>query len=83
MDEKIMLSRNDNHRLQLLTPNLPETGAKSRVETQIRVTLDLAQTTAPFARVGSWKWLRLPTGTATKKRTRKEGKIGAYCLLWR
>ncbi|KZV69939.1 hypothetical protein PENSPDRAFT_752984 [Peniophora sp. CONT] len=67
--------RNQCSALQLLTPNLPESGAKSRVETQIRVTLDLAQPTAPFARVGSWKWLRLPTGTATKKRTRKEGKI--------
>jgi len=32
-----------------------------------------------YDRVGTWKWLKLPRGTSTKKRTRKEGKIGA-CL---
>ncbi|RXW21631.1 hypothetical protein EST38_g4228 [Candolleomyces aberdarensis] len=28
-----------------------------------------------YDRVGTWKWLKLPHGTATKKRTRKQGKI--------
>lgn len=61
-------------------PSIPEGGTKSRVETQIRVTVDLADpssSTDPFKydRVGAWKWLRLPQGSATKKRTRKQGKI--------
>ncbi|KAH9992615.1 hypothetical protein BJV77DRAFT_1060383 [Russula vinacea] len=62
--------------------NIPEGGTKSRVETQVRVTVDLAHASATegdhpsqYDRVGSWKWLRLPKGTAMKKRTRKEGKI--------
>jgi hypothetical protein len=63
-------------------PSIPEGGTKSRVETQVRVTVDLADSSSssdPFKydRVGSWKWLKLPHGTATKKRTRKQGKIGA------
>lgn len=62
-------------------PSIPEGGTKSRVETQVRVTVDLADASSssdPFKydRVGSWKWLKLPPGTATKKRTRKQGKIG-------
>lgn len=62
-------------------PSIPEGGTKSRVETQIRVTIDLADSSSssdPFKynRVGSWKWLKLPPGTTTKKRTRKQGKIG-------
>ena len=66
-----------------MIPSIPEGGTKSRVETQVRVTVDLAYASAAageqlsqYDRVGSWKWLRLPKGTATKKRTRKEGKIG-------
>ncbi|KAH9979166.1 hypothetical protein BJV74DRAFT_879418 [Russula compacta] len=62
--------------------NIPEGGTKSRVETQVRVTVDLTYASATagdlpsqYDRVGSWKWLRLPKGTSTKKRTRKEGKI--------
>lgn len=57
-------------------------GTKSRVETQVRVTLDLAFTSGTssdpshYDRIGSWKWLKLPKGTATRKRSRKEGKIG-------
>lgn len=62
-------------------PSLPESGAKSRVETQIRLTVDLAHASSSgeplkYDKVGSWKWLRLPKGTTTKKRTRKEGKVG-------
>lgn len=63
-------------------PSLPESGTKSRVETQIRLTVDLAHASSssgePFKydKVGSWKYLRLPKGTTTKKRTRKEGKVG-------
>ena len=68
-----------------MIPSIPEGGTKSRVETQVRVTVDLAYASATagelpsqYDRVGSWKWLRLPKGTATKKRTRKEGKIGPF-----
>ncbi|KAH9176358.1 hypothetical protein EDB89DRAFT_1940657 [Lactarius sanguifluus] len=68
--------------LAIMIPSIPEGGTKSRVETQVRVTVDLAYASATageqpsqYDRVGSWKWLRLPKGTATKKRTRKEGKI--------
>lgn len=63
-------------------PSIPEGGTKSRVETQVRLTVDLAHASASsgeplkYDRVGSWKWLRLPKGTSTKRRTRKEGKIG-------
>jgi hypothetical protein len=65
-----------------MVPSIPEGGTKSRVETQIRVVVDLADTNSlsgdplKYDRVGSWKWLKLPLGTATKKRTRKQGKIG-------
>ena len=71
--------------LSIMIPSIPEGGTKSRVETQVRVTVDLAYASATlgelpsqYDRVGSWKWLRLPKGTATKKRTRKEGKIGPF-----
>ncbi|CAK5265666.1 unnamed protein product [Mycena citricolor] len=68
------------YNLALMFPSLPEGGAKSRVETQIRVTVDLADFSSSadpskYNRVGSWKWLQLPRGTATKRRTRKQGKI--------
>lgn len=64
-----------------MVPSIPECGTKSRVETQVRVTVDLADTSSSsdpykYDRVGSWQWLKLPPGTATKKRTRKQGKIG-------
>ncbi|KAI0665918.1 hypothetical protein C8Q78DRAFT_1083487 [Trametes maxima] len=71
--------------LPILFPSLPEGGTKSRVETQIRLTVDLAHASSSsgeslkYDKVGSWKWLRLPKGTATKKRTRKEGKVDAAC----
>ncbi|KAF9051092.1 hypothetical protein BDZ89DRAFT_524536 [Hymenopellis radicata] len=66
--------------LPIMFPSIPESGTKSRVETQVRVTVDLADpSTSPdpsrYDRVGSWKWLKLPPGTATKRRTRKQGKI--------
>ncbi|EDR11860.1 uncharacterized protein LACBIDRAFT_313737 [Laccaria bicolor S238N-H82] len=68
------------YNLPIKFPSIPEGGTKSRVETQVRVTVDLADASSssdPFKydRVGSWKWLKLPPGTATKKRTRKQGKI--------
>lgn len=66
--------------LPIMFPSIPEGGTKSRVETQVRITMDLAHSCSsdPFKydRVGSWKWLKLPQGTATKRRTRKQGKIG-------
>ncbi|TFK81199.1 hypothetical protein K466DRAFT_591396 [Polyporus arcularius HHB13444] len=69
--------------LPIMFPSLPEGGTKSRVETQIRLTVDLAHASSSsgephkYDKVGSWKWLRLPKGTTTKKRTRKEGKVDA------
>jgi hypothetical protein len=70
-----------------MTPNIPESGTKSRVETQVRVTVDLAHASSSsgeqhqYDRVGSWKWLKLPPGTSTKKRTRREGKIGEWRVM--
>ncbi|KAJ3906805.1 hypothetical protein F5879DRAFT_999974 [Lentinula edodes] len=66
--------------LPIMFPSIPESGTKSRVETQVRVTVDLADPSSSidphiYDRVGSWKWLKLPPGTATKRRTRKQGKI--------
>ncbi len=71
-----------NFSLAIMTPNIPSSGTKSRVETQVRVQLDLTLGSCssgdPFRydKVGSWKWLKLPKGTATRKRSRKDGKIG-------
>lgn len=68
--------------LPIMIPSIPEGGTKSRVETQVRLTVDLAHASASsgeplrYDRVGSWKWLRLPKGTSTKRRSRKEAKIG-------
>lgn len=68
--------------LPIVFPSIPESGAKSRVETQVRITVDLAHASSsqgPFLkydRVGSWKCLKLPPNTSTKRRTRKDGKIG-------
>jgi len=45
------------------------------------MTLDLAiprDSGAGWERVGSWKWLRLPKGTSTRRRPRKEPKIGMF-----
>ncbi|KAF9241585.1 hypothetical protein BU15DRAFT_87168 [Melanogaster broomeanus] len=73
--------RESCYNLAIMTPNIPQSGTKSRVETQVRVTVDLAHASSSsgeqhqYDRVGSWKWLKLPTGTSTKKRTRREGKI--------
>ncbi|PPQ68038.1 hypothetical protein CVT25_014499 [Psilocybe cyanescens] len=66
--------------MPIMFPSIPEGGTKSRVETQVRVTVDLADSSSAsdpykYDRIGSWKWLKLPQGTATKKRTRKQGKI--------
>lgn len=69
--------------LSIFTPNIPLNGTKSRVETQVRVALILAFASgssgdpSSYDRVGSWKWLKLPPGTATRRRSRKEGKIDA------
>jgi len=54
--------------LVILTSNIPKSGTKLRVETQIRITVNLAQVTTPsdelfqYDWVGSWKWLKLPPG---------------------
>ena len=68
--------------LRIIFPSIPETGTKSRVETQVRITVDLAHASSSrgpslkYDRVGSWKCLKLPPNTSTKRRTRKDGKIG-------
>ncbi|KAF7315423.1 hypothetical protein MIND_00057100 [Mycena indigotica] len=68
------------YNLAIMFPNSPEGGMKSRVETQIRATLQLADSSsssdpANYNCVGSWKYLQLPPGTSTKRRTRKQGKV--------
>lgn len=71
------------HSLPILIHNVPAVGAKSRVETQIKMTLDLAaprDAMSAYDRIGSWKWLRLPKGTSTRRRPRKEPKIGTCTL---
>ncbi|KIK67143.1 hypothetical protein GYMLUDRAFT_69330 [Collybiopsis luxurians FD-317 M1] len=73
-------SKDSCFNLPIFFPSIPEGGTKSRVETQIRVSVDLVDPSSSsdpntYDRVGSWKWLKLPPGTATKKRTRKQGKI--------
>ncbi|KAG8718832.1 SPT3 Dosage dependent suppressor of Ty-induced promoter mutations-like protein [Ceratobasidium sp. 395] len=85
--------------LPIRVRNVPLQGAKSRVETQLKVTIDLVwdqtprshfhhppslsgypQTTsdANAPTVGSWEWLVLPAGSATKRRGRKDAKIGQF-----
>ncbi|KAF8221270.1 hypothetical protein L208DRAFT_610898 [Tricholoma matsutake] len=66
--------------LKIFFPSIPEGGTKSRVETQVRVTVHLAgarssSDTNSYDRIGSWKWLKLPPRTTIKQRTRKEGKL--------
>jgi hypothetical protein len=65
--------------LPIVMPSIPAAGTKSRVETQIRLVFDLASAEpspgVPYNRVGSWRWLKLPKGTATKRRARKGTKI--------
>jgi hypothetical protein len=72
--------------LPILIHGVPRVGAKSRVETQVKMTLDLvahphANDPSPstYERVGSWKYLRLPKGTSTRRRARKDPKIGESC----
>lgn len=79
--------RASRYSLPIMFPSIPPGGTKSRVETQVRLTVDLAHASASsgeplkYDRVGSWKWLRLPKGTSTKRRTRKEGIIGRWIRL--
>ncbi|QRV82724.1 ankyrin repeats [Ceratobasidium sp. AG-Ba] len=77
--------------LPIRVRNVPLQGAKSRVETQLKVTIDLVwdqrfghhpQTVAAYPNinptaptVGSWEYLALPAGSATKRRGRKDAKI--------
>ncbi|KAF8598686.1 hypothetical protein BDV93DRAFT_512298 [Ceratobasidium sp. AG-I] len=84
--------------LPIRVRNVPLQGAKSRVETQLKVTIDLvwdptrpahfhhgssslsghsseSRETTGESTVGSWEWLALPSGSATKRRGRKEAKI--------
>lgn len=69
--------------LLIVFPNLPPSGAKSRVETQIRTEIVLTSLPAAYSSpqisswdsIASWKWLRLPKGSSTKKRLRKDVRI--------
>ncbi|KAG9018680.1 SPT3 Dosage dependent suppressor of Ty-induced promoter mutations-like protein [Tulasnella sp. 427] len=68
--------------LHVLVPNLPERGAKSRVETQIKIDIELSMLVSDpkvssgqvYRPVGSWKWLRLSKGASTKRRAKKDVK---------
>ncbi|KAG8695197.1 SPT3 Dosage dependent suppressor of Ty-induced promoter mutations-like protein [Ceratobasidium sp. 394] len=81
--------------LPIRVRNVPLQGAKSRVETQLKVTIDLVWDPTPRSHyhppslpgyahptsdpsaptVGSWEYLALPAGSATKRRGRKDAKI--------
>ncbi|KDQ57643.1 hypothetical protein JAAARDRAFT_35333 [Jaapia argillacea MUCL 33604] len=85
-DRVVFPAKESCYNLPIIIPSIPESGTKSRVETQVRVTLDLASPSTPISelgvgegftydKVGTWKWLKLPKGTSTKKRSRKDGKI--------
>ena len=73
--------------LPILINNVPEKGAKSRVETQIKMDLDLVlppkDGSTSNQRVCSWKWLRLCRGSVTKKRPKKDAKQGKphFCVI--
>ncbi|KAJ7593900.1 hypothetical protein C8J56DRAFT_820143 [Mycena floridula] len=65
--------------LPIMFPGMSDGVTKSRVETQVRLTVDLADNSSSadpykYDKVGSWKWLKLPEGTATKKKSRKQVK---------
>ncbi|KAG8935102.1 SPT3 Dosage dependent suppressor of Ty-induced promoter mutations-like protein [Tulasnella sp. 418] len=71
--------------LPIIVSNVPAKGAKSRVETQIKVDLHLAipdiqeafaaaSTATNFHRVGTYKWLRLNKASVTKRRPKKDAK---------
>ncbi|EUC58562.1 ankyrin-like protein [Rhizoctonia solani AG-3 Rhs1AP] len=90
-------SKESCNNLPVRVRNVPLQGAKSRVETQLKVTIDLVWDPTPRTHfhhapssssahsadskedlaptVGSWEWLSLPPGSATKRRGRKEAKI--------
>ncbi|KAF8894093.1 hypothetical protein BD779DRAFT_1609675 [Infundibulicybe gibba] len=66
--------------LPIMFPSIPEGGTKSRVETQVRVTVDLADASSSsdpyrYARVGSWKWLKLLTGPRPRDGHESRGKL--------
>ncbi|KAG8908048.1 SPT3 Dosage dependent suppressor of Ty-induced promoter mutations-like protein [Tulasnella sp. 403] len=67
--------------LPIHVTNLPDRGAKSRVETQIKMDVELVFPLSPpgsadttYKRVTSWKWLRLNKGATTKRRPKKDAK---------
>ncbi|KZT56146.1 hypothetical protein CALCODRAFT_324105 [Calocera cornea HHB12733] len=63
--------------LKISLPSIPLVGAKSRVETQIKVIVQLTMPDGdPLAgrRVGTWKWIKLEKGAALRKRPRNAAK---------
>jgi hypothetical protein len=69
--------------LPIVFPTIPESGTKSRVETQIKLKMDLVRCLSDvgspsgcYERIGSWKYLQLPLGLSTRRRPRKEPKLG-------
>lgn len=59
--------------LKLLIHGVPPTGTKSRVETQIKMHLELVRhrTDGMYERIGSFSHIRLPPMSATKRKSRK------------
>lgn len=59
--------------LELLIHGVPPTGAKSRVETQIKMHLELVRhrADAMYERIGSFSHIRLPPMSGTKRKSRK------------
>jgi len=57
---------------------VPNVRVKSHVETQMKMTPNPVLPSCPVPstsdRIGSWKWLKLPKGTSTWRRPRKEAK---------
>ena len=63
---------------QLRILGIPSTGARSRVETQINLCLELVNT-ASSEHVRQWEYLSLPPNMATKKQG-KQKVCGCVCL---
>lgn len=59
--------------LELLIHGIPTTGAKSRVETQIRMQLELVrrQSDHSYERIGSFSHIKVPPLSGTKRKSRK------------
>ncbi|KAJ3899521.1 hypothetical protein F5879DRAFT_504247 [Lentinula edodes] len=81
-DQKIVHPPKEScYNLPIMFPSIPESSTKSRVEIQVRVTVDLADPSSSidphiYDRVGSWKWLKLPPGTVPASRAKLTLTLG-------